>query len=314
MKQKNKAAVKRSRKGIRGDVRDNLECYSLLLPVLILIFVFCYMPLYGLVISFQDYTPGSSFLGPDVKWVGFKHFIQFMTGKYFPRLLRNTLILNGLNLVFGFTLPILFAILVNEAKNMRYKKLVQTASYLPYFISNVVVAGMVISFIGLDGIVNQLITALGGTPMNFRTEPDAFPALYTITNVWKNFGFGSILYFSTISSIDPTLYESARLDGAGRVRQMYYITLPGLKNVIAINLIMQIGSILATNSDLILLLYTSSTYETADVIGTYIYRMGIEGGQFSYTAAVGLFMSVIGFALTFVANKVSNRVADYGLW
>lgn len=308
----------KERKGIlkkrSGYVRDNLECYSLLLPVLILIFIFCYIPLYGLIISFQNYTPGSPFVGPNVNWVGFKHFIQFVSGKYFWRLIRNTLVLNGLNLLFGFTLPILFAVLVNEVKNLRFKKVVQTASYLPYFISNVVVAGMVISFTGTDGIVNYLITSLGGTAQSFRTDPSAFPTIYTICNVWKNFGFGSILYISTLSSIDPTLYESARMDGAGRIRQMWHITLPGLKNVIAINFILQIGSILATNSDLILLLYTPATYETADVIGTYIYRLGIEGGQFSYTAAVGLFMSVIGFILTFIANKVSNRVADYGLW
>lgn len=297
-----------------GIVRDNLELYSMLLPVLALIFIFCYVPLYGLVIAFQNYSPGSPFIGPNVDWVGFKHFVQFVTGKYFWRLIRNTLVLNGLNLLFGFTLPIIFALLVNEVRIMRFKKIVQTASYLPYFISSVVVAGMMISFIGTDGLVNQLITSAGGTAQNFRTEPKAFPAIYTICNVWKNFGFGSILYISTLSSIDPTLYEAARLDGAGRLRQMWHITLPGLKNVIAINFILQIGSILATNSELILLLYSTSTYETADVIGTYIYRLGIEGGQFSYTAAVGLFMSVIGFIMTFFANKVSNRVADYGLW
>lgn len=295
-------------------IRDNLENYSMLIPVLVWIFVFCYIPMYGVVIAFQNYAPGSPFIGPDVKWVGFKHFTKFISGKYFPRLIRNTLVLNGLHLLFGFTLPIIFAVLVNEVKNMKFKKTVQTASYLPYFISNVVVAGMVISFVDTGGLINQLLIALGGEAQNIRSDPDAFPALYTVTNVWKGFGFGSILYFSTLSAIDPALYESARIDGAGRIRQMWYITLPGLKNVIAIQLIMQVGSILSTNSDLILLLYNSATYETADVIGTYIYRLGIEGGQFSYTSAVGLFMSIIGFILTWLANKVSNKVADYGLW
>lgn len=295
-------------------VHENLEMYSLLLPVLLLIFIFCYIPLYGLVIAFQDYTPGSPFIGSDATWVGLKHFVQFINGKFFWRIIRNTLVLNGLNLVFGYTAPILFAVLINEVKNMRFKKLSQTASYLPYFISNVVVAGMALSFLSTNGIVNQLITLLGGTPQSFQTEPNMFPAIYTIVNVWKGFGFGSILYISTLSSIDPALYESARLDGAGRIQQMWYITFPGLKNVMAINLIMQVGSILSTNSDLILLLYSPSIYETSDVIGTYIYRMGIEGGKFSYTTAVGLFMSIIGFILTFFANKVSNRVAGYGLW
>lgn len=294
--------------------KENVEMYSLLLPVLILIFIFCYIPLYGIVIAFQNYAPGSPFIGPDVQWVGLKHFQTFVQSKYFSRILGNTVRLSVLNLVFGFWVPILFALLVNEVRVHRFKKFVQTASYMPYFISSVVVAGMVISFIDVDGVVNQILSLLGKAPQNYRLVPEAFDAIYTITNVWKNFGFGSILYLSTIASIDPTLYEAARIDGAGRIRQMWYVTLPGLKNIIAINLIMGIGNILAANSELILLLYSSATYEKADVIGTYIYRLGIEGGQFSYTAAVGLFMSVIAFALTFIANKISNKLSGYGLW
>ncbi len=301
--------------GMRSEyVRENLEMYSLLLPVLILVFIFCYIPLYGLVISFQDYSPGAPFVGEGVKWVGLKHFVNFVSSKYFYRILRNTLVLNSLNLIFGFTAPIIFALLANEVKRPKIKKLVQTASYLPYFISSVVVAGMVISFISTDGIVNQIVQMLGFARQSFRTDSSKFPIIYTITNVWKNFGFGSILYFSTLSSIDPALYESASIDGAGRFKQMWHISLPGLKNVIAITLILQIGSILSTNTELILLLYLPATYETADVIGTYIYRLGIEGGQFSYTTAVGLFMSLIGFLLTFFANKISNKLTGYGMW
>lgn len=294
--------------------KENVEMYSLLLPVLILIFIFCYIPLYCIVIAFQNYAPGSPFIGPDVQWVGLKHFQTFVQSKYFSRILGNTVRLSVLNLVFGFWVPILFALLVNEVRVHRFKKFVQTASYMPYFISSVVVAGMVISFIDVDGVVNQILSVLGKAPQNYRLVPEAFDTIYTITNVWKNFGFGSILYLSTIASIDPTLYEAARIDGAGRIRQMWYVTLPGLKNIIAINLIMGIGNILAANSELILLLYSPATYEKADVIGTYIYRLGIEGGQFSYTAAVGLFMSVIAFALTFIANKISNKLSGYGLW
>lgn len=312
--QRKDSEKKKSFKYNREYVRENLEMYSLLLPVMVLIVIFCYIPLYGVVIAFQQYSPGSAFIGPDVQWVGFKHFIQFITGKYFFRLIRNTLVLNGVNLIFGFSMPILFALLVNEIRVLRFKKAVQTASYLPYFISSVVVAGMVISFINTDGIVNNIAGIFGIEPQNYRLNARAFPVIYTITNTWKNFGFGSILYLSTISSIDPSLYESARIDGAGRIRQMWYITLPGITHVIAINLILQMGSILATNTDLILLLYLPSTYETADVIGTYVYRLGIEGGQFSYTAAVGLFMSVIGFLMTFTTNKISNRLTGYGLW
>ena len=185
---------------------------------------------------------------------------------------------------------------------------------MPYFISSVVVAGMVISFVDTDGLITQALAAIGLPKQNWRIMPNAFPVTYTVTNVWKNFGFSSILYFSTISSIDPALYESARIDGANRWQQMIYITLPSLLPIIAINLIMAIGRILSSNTELILLLYTPAVYDRADVIGTYTYRLGIVGGQYSYTAAAGLFMSVIGFSLTYVANRVSNRLTGYGLW
>ena len=300
-----------AKKRIDGEM---LQYYSLLIPVLVLIFVFCYIPMYGIVIAFQDYLPGSPFIGEGVRWVGLKYFERFIGGEYFMRLIRNTLVLSGLNLVFGFSVPILFALLMDQIKTTWLKKTIQTASYMPYFISSVVVAGMVISFIDTDGLVMQLLSTFGVPKQNLRINSGAFPWIYTVTNVWKNFGFGSILYFSTISSIDPGLYEAARIDGANRWMQVWHITLPELRSIIAINLIMSIGGILNANSELILLMYTSATYDVADVIGTYTYRMGIEGGQYSYTTAAGLFMSLIGFALTFAANKVSNKLTGYGLW
>jgi putative aldouronate transport system permease protein len=301
-------AIKRER------IKENIQIYSLMLPVLILLFVFCYIPMYGIVIAFQDYIPGSPFIGEGVAWVGLKYFIRFVRGEYFWRLIRNTLVLSGLNLLFGFTLPILFALLLDQIRALNFRKFVQTASYLPYFISTVIVAGMVISFIDTNGIITNFLALFGHEAMNYRLSKAAFPVIYTITNVWKGFGFGSILYFATITSIDPGLYESAKIDGANRFQQVIHITLPGIQRIIAINLIMAIGGILGTNTDLILLLYHSATYEVADVIGTYVYRLGIVGGEFSYTAAVGLFMSVIGFALTFSANKISNKLTDFGLW
>lgn len=300
-----------AKKRIDGEM---LQYYSLLIPVLALIFVFCYIPMYGIVIAFQDYLPGSPFIGEGVRWVGLKYFERFIGGEYFMRLIRNTLVLSGLNLAFGFSVPILFALLMDQIKTTWLKKTIQTASYMPYFISSVVVAGMVISFIDTDGLVMQLLSVFGVPKQNLRINSGAFPWIYTVTNVWKSFGFGSILYFSTISSIDPGQYEAARIDGANRWMQVWHITLPGLRNIIAINLIMAIGGILNANSELILLMYTPATYDVADVIGTYTYRMGIEGGQYSYTTAAGLFMSLIGFALTFAANKVSNRLTGYGLW
>lgn len=314
--EKRRAGEKRRRRYTKEQIHENVELYLIMLPVLILIFLMCYLPLYGLAIAFQDYSPGMPFfsLTENIKWVGFKHFANFINGKYFGRLMGNTILLSVYNLVFGFWVPIVFALLLNEVRNLRFKKFVQTASYLPYFISAVVVAGMVLSFIDMDGIINKIIVLFGGAATPLNTSPSAFPVIYTITNVWKSFGWNSILYLSTMSAIDPALYESARLDGANRLQQMWHVTIPSILPTIAIMLIMAVGGILGSNTDLILLLYNTATYPTADVIGTYIYRVGIEGGQFSYTAAVGIFSSVINFALVFVANFISNKVTNYGLF
>ncbi|MEA4890605.1 MAG: ABC transporter permease subunit [Clostridiaceae bacterium] len=297
-------------------IRENVELYLIMLPVLVLIFIFCYIPLYGVIISFQDYTPGMPFLSftDPIKWVGIKHFKKFIDSIYFGRLMSNTILLSVYNLAFGFWIPIIFALVLNEVKALRFKKFIQTASYLPYFISSVVVAGMVLSFIQVDGLVNNVISAFGGTPAAFRNDPNAFPFIYTFTNIWKSFGFNAILYLSSIAAIDPSLYESARLDGAKRLQLMRYITIPGIKPTIAIMFIMAVGSILSSNTDLILLLYNPATYITGDVIGTYVYRLGIQGGQFSYTTAIGLFAAVINFVLVFVANKCSDKFANYSLW
>lgn len=296
--------------------KENLELYSLLLPAAVLIIIFNYIPMWGVVIAFQDYLAGNSLFALDgsVRWVGLKHFRMFVNSIYFGRILGNTLRLSVLNLLIGFTLPIIFALLLNEVRSMPYKKFVQTASYLPYFISTVVAAGMVLSFLEPNGLINNLLGAFGVSPKEYIAYPEYYPAIYTATNVWKNFGFGSILYFSTISSIDPALYESAKMDGASRWKQMRHITLPGIQYIIAVQLVLQMGRILNTNTDLALLLYRSSTYSTSDVIGTYIYRMGIQGGKYSYTTAVGLFMSIIGFTLTYITNRISNHLTGHGLW
>lgn len=310
-KRKRKSMVERYGKGV---IKENLQIYGMMLPTLLLILIFCYIPMYGLVIAFQDYVPGSPFLGEGVKWVGFKWFERFISGHFFSRLIRNTLVLNGLNLLFGFTAPILFALLLDQIRHPGFKKIIQTASYMPYFVSIVVVAGMVISFVDVDGIITNLLVHFGMEKKNYHVEPSAFPALYTITNVWKGFGFSSILYCSIISSIDPGLYEAAKLDGANRAQQVWHVTLPGLKAVIAINLITTVGAILGTNTELILLLYTPATYDVADVVGTYTYRLGILEGQYSYTTAAGVFTAMIGFGFTYLANKISNKLTGYGLW
>jgi putative aldouronate transport system permease protein len=294
--------------------KEIAQIYSLLIPLIIYLFIFCYIPMYGVIIGFQNYFPGSPFIGKGVQWVGLKWILRFIQGEYFWRLIKNTLVLSGLNLAFGFTIPILFALLMDQIRRKNFKKFVQTVSYLPHFISTVIVAGMVLSFINVDGIITQFLALFGFPAQNLRLNSSAFPIVYTVTNVWKSFGFGSILYLSTITSIDPGLYESARIDGANRFQQVIHITLPGIQRIIAINLIMAIGGILGSNSELILNLYHPATYVSADVIGTYTYRLGILGGEFSYTTAVGLFMSIFAFILTYSANKVSNKLTDFGLW
>jgi putative aldouronate transport system permease protein len=294
--------------------KETAQIYSLLAPLIIYLFIFCYIPMYGVIIAFQNYFPGSPFIGKGVQWVGLKWVLRFIRGEYFWRLIKNTLVLSGLNLAFGFTIPILFALLVDQIRRRNFRKFVQTASYLPYFISMVVVGGMVLSFINIDGIITQFLTVFGLPAQNLRLNSNAFPIVYTVTNVWKGFGFGSILYLSTITSIDPGLYESARIDGANRFQQVIHITLPGIQRIIAINLIMAIGGILGSNTELILHLSHPATYQPADVIGTNTSRRGIVGGEFSYTTAVGLFMSIFAFILTYSANKVSNKLTDFGLW
>ncbi|NOU85577.1 ABC transporter permease subunit [Paenibacillus sp. LMG 31460] len=297
-------------------LRENMQLYLIMLPVLLHIFIFSYIPLYGIVIAFQDYYPGKPFLSfhESVHWVGFKHFIEFFNGPYFGRLMRNTFMLSLYFFAFGFWVPILFALLLNELKSGLFKKYVQTASYLPHFISNVVVAGMVLSFINTDGIFNAVVKLFGGTPIPLNAEPAYFPAIYTITSIWKSFGWSSILYLSSMSSIDPHLYEAAKMDGANRFKQMLHITLPSIRPTIFILLIFAIGNLLSANSEFILLIYNPALFETADVIGTYLYRDGLLGGNFSSGTAIGLFISLINFTLLYIANALSRKYSDYALW
>ncbi len=298
------------------NIKENIELYLIMLPVLVHIFIFCYIPMYGIVIAFQNYLPGSSFLAFDgsVKWVGLQHFIEFIKSIYFKRVFGNTLILSFYSLVFGFWIPIVFALLLNELRVGYFKKFVQTASYLPHFISTVVVAGMVVSFINTDGILNNVIAYFGGKRINFNITPKYFPAIYTITNIWKSFGWSSILYLSAIAGVDQNLYEAARIDGGNRFHQMRYITIPSIMPTIYILLIFAIGGLLGANTEFILLLYNPAIYEKADVIGTYVYRDGLLGGRLSFGTAVGLFTSVINFALLYVANAISRKRSEYALW
>lgn len=312
------AAIKKHRHS-KAAVHESLELYALMIPVIILILCFSYFPMFGIVIAFQDYQPGNGFFSGDIQWVGLKHFKEFITSSLFPRLFGNTIRLSLKSLLCGFWVPIAFALLLNELRNVRFKKFIQTASYLPHFISTVVVAGMVLSFLRTDGLINSFYAVLGGTRTAFINDPNNFDTIYILTNIWIGFGFDSILYLSAISGIDPELYESARLDGASRIKQMWYITLPSILPTISILLIMAVGGMVSSNTDMILLLYNEATFAKSDVIGTYVYRVGLGaegggGGQYSLGSAISLFSTTINFCLLFLANKVSNKFTSYGMF
>lgn len=300
----------------RRILMENIELWSFVIPAAIFIIIFHYVPLYGILIAFQDYFPGKPFLAFDgsTVWVGLKHIIKFTQSIYFGRIVGNTIRLSLLHLFISFWIPIIFALILNEIKALRFKKFIQTCSYLPYFISTVVVAAMFITFLEPTGILNRLLAVFGAKPKAWLDISTAYPWVYTLIQAWRSFGFSSVLYFSTLSAIDPTLYESARIDGANRWSQMWHITLPGLKSIIMIQFILAIGGILNSNTDLTLLIYSPATYETSDVIGTYVYREGIESAKYSYSTAVSLFLSIIGFTLTTLANKLSNLLTGFGLW
>jgi len=298
----------------RRIARETAMLYLFMLPGILVLFFFNYRPLYGVLIAFQDYLPGRPIIGEGVRWVGLKHVKHFMSSYFFWRLIRNTLVLSAMNLVFVFPIPILFALTINEIVWPKTKKIIQTITYLPHFISTVVVAGMVSTFLANDGIITLILRFFGLQVSELNTSAVAFPWIYTCIKIWQTFGWSSILYLSTISAIDPGLYEAAEIDGASRLQRIWNITVPALLPMIMIQLILFIGSVLGNDSGLILLLYNPATYETADVIGTYTYREGLLGAQFSSGTAIGLFMSIIGFILTFISNKVSDKTTGFAIW
>lgn len=305
---------RRSRQLLPRNVKDNIEYYLMLAIPLLLIFVFCYLPMCGIVIAFQNYSVGKPFLGEGVEWVGLQHFKTFINSYYFGRIIRNTLLMNIMCLVFGFWIPIVFALTLNEIRSPKFQKFTQTVSYMPNFISTVVVVGMFLSFIADDGIVPSLLRVFGVEVKSLNTSQTGFPWYYTILNIWKSFGWNSILFLASISSIDPGLYESADLDGATRMQKIRYITFPTMLPTIMIQLIFAAGGLLGSNSEMILLLYNSATLETADVIGTFVYRETLIGGMYSYGTAAGLLMSLFSFTLVYIVNRIARKYTEYSIW
>ena len=272
-----------------------------------------YAPMAGLVIAFKNYNAFAGFAKSP--WVGFKYFSQFFNSIYCWRLIRNTLLINLYDLVFNFPASIVLALLLNEVRQPRFKKVTQTITYMPYFISSVVLASMVVQFLSpTGGLVNNIIESMGGKRTYFMTQPESFRTIYTLMNLWKNIGWNSIIFLAAISGINGELYEACTVDGGGHLRRMWHITLPGILPTVVVLLIMRLGHMMDAGYETILLLQNNANLETSDVIGTYVYRRGILKNEYSYSTAVGIFQSVIGFVLVIASNWLSRRFSETSLW
>lgn len=288
-------------------VWDNRWLYVLILPALIYLIVFNYLPMYGIQIAFKNYKVVRGIAGSD--WVGFKHFETFFNSYYCGRLISNTLVLNVLNLLFQFPIPIILAIIVNGIPGTRLKKFTQTAIYVPHFISTVVMAGILYILLSpTTGIINSFIKALGGTPIYFMNEASWFRPVYIISGIWQNAGWNSILYIAALAGVDPELYEAATIDGANKWHKVWYIDLPHILPTATMMLILNCGSLLSSSTQKTLLLQTAGNTATSDIIGTYVYNMGLGSGQFSYTSAIGLFVNVINFVMVVTVNTISGKM------
>jgi len=286
------------------------------IPGLLYFIVFKYLPMYGIIMAFKNFKGTGGFAGIwNSDWVGLLHFRNFFGGLFFWRLLRNTLILSGLRLSIGFVAPIILALLINEVRRTFTKRFIQTVTYMPHFISWVVVAGIIVTLCSpSEGPINYVLKTIGLQPIFFVSNPRYFRSLLVISDIWKNVGWGTIIYLAAITGIDPGYYEAATIDGATKWNKIWHITLPSIREIIAILFILAVGSVLEQNFDQIFNLYSPAVYEVADVFDTYVYRSGIAGTQYSFTTAVGLFKSTVALLLIAISNFTAKRLGSEGLW
>jgi putative aldouronate transport system permease protein len=297
----------------RVSLRRHWRLYTFVILPVVFLLVFRYVPMIGNVIAFRRYRPGGSMFGDE--WVGLYYFQMFIGSKPFWDVFWNTVILGGLTLAICFPLPIILALMLNELRSRLFKRVVQTVTYLPHFMSIVIVAGMVFQLTAINGTINQIIEGFGGEAIPFMQRADWFRTIYLTSEVWQTVGWGTILYLAALTTIDDQLYEASRIDGANRWQQTWHITLPGIRPTMMVLLILNIGSFMAVGFEKVLLLYNPLTYDTADVLSTYLYRVGIgEGGNYSFAAAIGLFEALIGVALVITANQISKRAVGASLW
>lgn len=299
-------------KRLSEDFRKHRAIYIMAIPMVLYYVLFHYIPMYGTVIAFKDYSPALGISGSP--WVKFRNFSDFFSSVYFTRLIKNTLSINLKLLLFGFPIPIIFAILLNEVRFKPFLKCIQTVSYLPHFISTMVLCGMIVDFCARGGIITQLLQVFGGKNSNLLLKAQNYQSIYVISDIWQTLGWNSIIFYAAITGIDQELYEAAEMDGANRFQRILHVTLPGIKQTIIIMLILRIGQMMSLGYEKTMLLYNPNTYETADVISTYVYRKGLLDFDYSYSTAVGLFNSLINFIMLVSANKLSKKFNDTSLW
>ncbi len=286
--------------------------YLMILPVLLYYLIFHYATMYYAVIAFQNYKPMKGISGS--RFIGLKHFISFLESPYAWRTIRNTLVLNAYMIAFSFTSAIIFALMINQMQDGKYKRVVQTVTYMPHFISIVVVCGILVEFSESNALFNDVIALLGGDRSSLLSDPRKFRPIYVLSDIWQNVGWGTIIYLATLSGVDQSLHEAATIDGAGRLQRIWHVNIPALVPVIVVQLIMRFGQMMSIGYEKVILLYNASTYETADVISSYVYRRGLYEMDYSYGAAVGLFNSVINLIVLFFANTLSRRLTENSLW
>lgn len=302
------------RKHFLKRVWDQRALVLMALPAFIIVLIFSYIPMYGISIAFQKFKPLKGMFNMNVQWVGLKYFEKFFQSPYIFRLLRNNLLLGVYSLLWGFPLPIIFAVLLDQLHARRFKKVVQTISYLPHFLSVVVLVGMIKMLFASNGIVNDVIKWTGGEPIYFLISPRWYRTLFIGSGIWQGLGWSSIIYLAALTNVDPQLMEAAVVDGANRFQRVWNVSLPALMPTISIQLIFSISGIMSASTEKTLLLYNEATYEVGDVIGTYVYREGILGGAFEYTTAIGLLMSIVSLVLITLANYGSRLFSENSLW
>ncbi len=297
---------------IKKKLYQGRYCYLLFLPVLIYFIIYYYAPMYGVVVAFQDYSPFKGFFGSP--WVGLKHFKSFINGAFFVQITWNTLYLNILNIIWMFPFPIIFALMLNEIKGTKFKKSVQTISYLPHFISVVVMVGIIFDFFAVDGVINKMLNLVGIDKVNFMSEAKYFRSIYVGSNIWQEAGWSSIIYIAALTGINAELYEAAIVDGAGRFRRLWHITIPGIMPTIVVTLLLSMSNMMTIGFDKVFLMQNSLNTQVSEVISTYVYKRGIQSGNFSFATAVDLFRAVINVIMIVSLNKVSKILSDTSLW